>query len=169
MMMQARFLALGLSCVALAACASPVEQYPSLAIRDSEQWSGTMAVPDAQPYVPAPPAEATLGQVEQLAAQARSVHSEFLAAAPAARQRANAARGAGTGSDAWSDAQVVIADLEARRSQTMIALADLDRLYIETSTAGEAVASIAVVRDEVVALVDQENALIAELLSTVGG
>lgn len=165
--MQARFLAIGLSFVTLAACASTAEEYPSLAIRDSERLTGSMAGAEPQPYIPTPPGEPTLDRVAQLAAQARASHAEFLAAAPQARRRAGAARGASAGSEAWAVAQVAIAGLETHRSAAMIALADLDRIYVETSNAGESILPIADVRTEVVELVDQENALIADLLANM--
>jgi len=128
-----------------------------------------MAVTPAQPYVPAAPGGETLDRVEQLAVQARASHAEFLAAAPAARRQAMAASGANTGNEAWAVAQVAIADLEARRSLAMVALADLDRVYIETSNAGEAIAPVEDARSEIIQLVEQENALIAELLAAIGG
>ena len=126
-----------------------------------------MAAAEPQPYVPAPIGVATLDNVEQLAAQARGAHAEFLAAAPAARRSANAADAGRVGSDAWAEAQIAIADLETRRSQTMITLADLDRVYVDTSNAGEAIAPVADVRGEIAQLIEQENAVITELLNMV--
>ncbi len=126
-----------------------------------------MAVVEPQPYIPAPPSASTLNQVDQLAASAREAHAEFLAAAPAARRRAGTAGAGSTGSDAWAAAQVAIAGLETRRGQVMIALADLDRIYVETSTAGEAIAPVADIRSEIAELVEQENALISGLLAAV--
>jgi len=166
-MTQARFLCLALLSATLVGCAGTAEEYPSLAIRDSERLSGTMAAAQPQPYIPPSPDAATLASVEDLAAQARNAHARFLAAAPDARRRARAAGASRVGSEAWAQAQVAIAELETRRSQTMIALADLDRAYVETSTAGEAIAPIADVRSEIMQLVEQENALIAELLNAV--
>jgi hypothetical protein len=148
----------------LAACASPEGAYPSLAIRDAERWSGTLEVA-AQPYVPATTAAPTLVSAVQLAAAARALHAEFLAAAPAARRSVAAADGAGPGSDGWAVAQVALADLESRRSRMMVTLADLDRLYADTSNAGEAIAPIADERADVVAMIDEESALIAQLLA----
>ncbi|KLI64035.1 hypothetical protein AAV99_06685 [Aurantiacibacter marinus] len=163
--MQARFLALGLISATLAACASPAEEYPSLAIRDSERLTGSMAAAEPQPYIPPPPSASALDQVEQLAATARAAHAAFLAAAPAARRLAGTAGAGRVGSEAWALAQVAIADLETRRSLTMIALADLDRIYVDTSSAGEAIAPVAQIQTQIAAMVEQENAIIAELLA----
>lgn len=144
-------------------CASASGDYPSLAFRDGERWAGTFDVAEAEPYVPEPPAAETVERTVQLAREARSAHDEFLAAAPEAERQTFAAQSAGVGSEAWSVAQVALANLESRRSRAMIALADLDRIYVDTSTAGEAIAPIADVRGEVAALIDTENALITRL------
>lgn len=153
--------------IALAACAGQGGDYPSLAVRDAERWTGTMAAGAAQPYVPAPPGAPTLERTVQLAAEARSIHTDFLAAVPNARSRVAAAQG--TGSESWAVAQVALADLEARRSRVMVALADLDLIYADASSAGEAIAPVADDRDAVAAMVDEESALIAELLARLAG
>lgn len=156
-----------LSCLPLAAllasCAAPQDQYPSLAIRDIERVSGTMEVAPPPPPPPAQP-PATLERLDQLLADARTAHAQFLAATPTARSSAQAARGASVGSDSWGQAQVAIADLEARRSSAMIVLADLDRLYVNASSAAEDLTPIVVARDEIGSLVDQQNSVIASLL-----
>ncbi|QZH75322.1 MAG: hypothetical protein JY451_01450 [Erythrobacter sp.] len=163
-MIQARLPLLALL-LPLAACASPSAEYPSLAVRDAERWTGTMAAGEAEPYVPVPPGVPTLERAAQLVTEARSLHAEFLAAAPNVRSRVSAAQGASVGSDSWAVAQVAVADLEARRSRVMVALADLDLIYAETSNAGEAIAPVADERDAVAAMVEEESALIADLLA----
>ena len=163
-MMQARFPALMTAVLALSACASADDTYPSLAIRDGERMTGTIA---PEPYVPPPPTPSTIAGLEELAAQARAAHADFMAALPAARSRVNAARGSGVGSEAWAVAQVAVADLESDRSRAMIALADLDRIYVAVSTDGEAIAPVEDVRGPIAALVEQENAAIAELLAAL--
>ena len=161
-MLQARF-ALSVALLpVLAACASsPVGEYPSLAIRDAERWTGSLEV---EPYVPPAPPAASVASAGELAAQARAAHQRFLAALPAARNRVAAARGGSVGSENWSRAQVAIADLESHRGQTMIALADLDRIYVATSTDGQAIAPVQYERGEVEALVAEETAIIDGLL-----
>ncbi|MEL1250835.1 hypothetical protein [Aurantiacibacter gilvus] len=147
----------------LAGCAAPQGEYPSLAVRDTERVSGTMEVAPPPPPPPAQP-PATLERLDQLVADARASHTQFLAAAPAARTSAQAAGGAATGSDSWGRAQVAIADLEARRSNAMIALADLDRLYVNAASAAEDLTPIVAARDEIGALVDEQNSIIDSLL-----
>lgn len=153
--------------VLLAACASPEGEYPSLAIRDIERVSGTLEVEPAPP-LPPPPAD-TLASLDDLAASARAAHQRFLAAEPQARAIAVSAAGASRGSDAWARAQVAIADLEAQRSQAMIALADLDRIFVEAATSAQATESVADVREEIDALVAQEDAVIRALLDRLAG
>ena len=50
----------------------------------------------------------------------------------------------------------------------MIALADLDRLYVDAATGGSELAQIADVRDAIAALVEEEDRQIARLLGTIG-
>lgn len=151
----------------VAACASPASEYPSLAVRDIERVSGTMDVASAPPS-PAPPA-ATLASLDDLAATARAAHQRFLASAPEARSLADSAAGAPWGSNSWARAQVAIADLEAQRSQAMIALADLDRIFVEAATSAQSTDSITAVRQEIDTLVAQQDAVIRSLLTTVEG
>ncbi|RJY10092.1 hypothetical protein [Aurantiacibacter aquimixticola] len=149
----------------LAGCAAPDGEYPSLAIRDAERITGTI---EPEPYVPPPPAPAVLSRTEDLVDAARAAHGRFLAAVPEARRRANAAQGAGIGSEAWSVAQVAVAGLETHRGEVMISLADLDRLYVAASSEGEAIAPIADDRAAVATLAEEEDAVIAELLAAIG-
>lgn len=166
-MLQARLPLSAALFALLAACASPDGEYPSLAVRDIERVSGSMEVEPAPP--PPPPAPATLDTLQDLAENARAAHQRFLAKAPEARTITRAAAGAPRGSEAWSRAQVAIADLEAQRSQVMIALADMDRIYVDAATSAVATESIADVRSSINALVDEENALIQDLLTTLAG
>ncbi|WP_338243860.1 hypothetical protein [Aurantiacibacter hainanensis] len=166
-MVQARLLLSAALVSLLAACASPEGAYPSLAVRDVERISGSMEVEPA-PLLE-PPAPATLANLEDLAENARAAHQRFLAAAPDARAITNAAAGASRGSEAWARAQVAIANLEAQRSQTMIALADMDRIYVDAATSAVTTESITEVRSDIDALVEEQNALIQSLLATLAG
>ena len=146
----------------LGGCAAgPAGDYPSLAIRDAERITGTLSVP--QPYVGAPPSAAILGQLDALESEADAAHAAFLAEAPRASSIVSAARGAEIGSEAWANAEVALASLTTARSRTMVALADLDRLYVSAAVEGGALDAIASVRDEVQAQVAAENATIAAL------
>ena len=159
-------LALAATALLLAGCARP-EFYPDLQIRDVERVSGSMEVP-AQEYVPTPVAPATLAELDSLVADVRAAHGRFNAQAPEARRAAERARGAGVGSESWSVAQVAVADLEGIRSAAMIALADIDRIYVDAATGGDAIARIEAALGEVNGLVAEEDATIASLLATIG-
>lgn len=161
--------------LALAACASvPDAEYPSLAIRDAEratlgfeQPTGDCAVP-AEPVVPvvvAPPpppvSDAILAQVARWRAQARDAHADFERALSETRA---AVRGSGSvGSKSWGRAQVAYANLRSIRARTAVPLADLDTLVATRRVAGEPVEPIVAARDEVAALIEQEDAALAEL------
>lgn len=152
-----RFCLLALLGGSLGACAAS-DKYPSLAIRDAERATGTLQPPAAAAYTP-PPA-AVLDRLDQLAAEAASAHQAFLAEAPQARSTVAAARGADVGAESWARAQVALAGLEASRSRAMIALADLDRLYVDAAVDGTDLARITATRDRVAAQVDEQNATI---------
>ncbi|KLE32322.1 hypothetical protein AAW01_11955 [Aurantiacibacter gangjinensis] len=149
----------------LGACAAPEGEYPSLAIRDVERLNGTFE-PAPPPEPPALTPEA-VADIDSLLARARAAHAEFTEAVPAARTRAQRASGAARGSEAWSVAQVAIAGLESSRSEAMIALADLDRLYVAAMTDAVAVAPIDAARNEVDAQVVEQNAVIEALLANL--
>lgn len=151
----------------LAACASPDGEYPSLALRDAERVSGTLEPAEPAPYVPPPTPAAVLGRLEQLTADAASAHRAFLAQAPAVRSKVSAASGAGEGSDACAQAQVAVAGLQASRSKAMIALADLDRLYVDAGVQGGATDRIGAARDTVAAQVAEQDSTIDGLLRSL--
>lgn len=149
----------------LAGCASPASEYPSLAIRDAERIAGTLE--PAEPYVPPLPAPEVLGRLEGLAAAARTAHQAFLAEAPRASAVVESARDAPVGSENWARAQVALASLISARSQTMVPLADLDRLLVDAAVEGNAIAPVVAAREGVEAQVANEDATIARLQQVV--
>lgn len=152
------------SCGLLSACASPDGAYPSLAVRDAERVSGTL-----QPavFVPEPPTAATLASLSELQSDAARAHQAFLAAVPAAQRMASSASGAAVGSENWARAQVAVANLESIRSRAMIALADLDRLFVVAATEGGALDDIGLARSNVIDMVFQQDRQIAALLANL--
>ncbi len=151
----------------LAACATPAEDYPSLALRDAERVSGSFEPAPPAPYVPPPTPAAVVDRLGQLERDAAAAHQAFQAAAPAARSAVAAAGGAELGSEAWARASVEVAGLESARSKAMIALADLDRLMVDAGTTGGELTRIVAVRDTVIAQVEAEDATIEGLLRTL--
>jgi hypothetical protein len=147
----------------VAACATPPDEYPSLAVRDAERVTGTLEPIPPTPYVPPPTPAAVVDRLDRLAAEAATAHRAFLAEAPAARSAVGAASGAEMGSDAWARASVALAGREGARSKAMIALADLDRLMVDAAVAGGELERIVAVRNAVTAQVDEQNATIERL------
>ena len=161
-MMSQRVLAT-LLCALAAGCASTPGDYPSLAIRDAERVSGTLQ--PAEPYVPAPVDAATLASVEGLVQQANAAYAAYRGKLERVRATALRARGASVGS--WAAASVALAELETERSRTMVALADLDRLYVAAATEGSATDELANAQNAVNEMVDFETAQINEIHATL--
>ena len=72
-------------------------------------------------------------------------------------------------SERWAQASVALAVLESRRSEVIVALGDLDTLYVRHRTDGEEAAEIAEVRDSVTALIADEDAVLESLRGKVAG
>lgn len=152
----------------LAACASTGDAgFPSLATRPGERVSGTAnPVPAPAP----PPATAETGsRIARLRAQALAAHTRFGERRASAANLSAAAQGAAVASEAWSVAQVALASLEAARSEAMIALADLDSLFVNAkndavATGGSGdVDAIGAARNEVIGWIAEEDATLAAL------
>jgi hypothetical protein len=148
---------------ALAACASAQSAYPSLAIRPGERVTGTMTPAPAAPAPPPATPAATLDRLVELTGEASAAHRQFLDQVAGARGAVAAARGAEVGSDAWAAGQLALAGLDAARSKTMLALTDLDRLYVDAVTGDAAAQRIGAARGEVEQLVAAENVAVDEL------
>ena len=150
-----------LATLALCACASTPGDYPSLALRDIER-GGSLNPPQTEVTV-ATPAPEVINAAYELTEAVRSANAAFRAVEGEARARVAAAAGAAAGSEAWARAEVALAALSTERSQAMVALADLDRLYIAASSAGESVEEIAPLRAEAERLVLLQDGVLAEL------
>ena len=151
----------------LAACASASEEYPSLAIREAERVRGTIDTPpqvDAEPPAPPRPVPpALLEQVAQYRAQAVEAHAAFLDAAGSARRAVAAARGAGIAGYSWSSAAVAVADLQSRRSRTAEAVTDLELVAVQVELEQLPNVEVGAAYQDVLALLAEEDALVAEL------
>lgn len=144
------------------------EGFPSLAIRDSERITGQMPAPDAAAQSrPAPQPEPTT-EIAAIVARARSADTRFRAEQPAAERLITSVAGSASGSDGWSRAQLVIASLEAIRSETMLALADLDQIRVTAQAAGEEATQSTAAVAEVEAMLAGQNRLITALLVRLG-
>lgn len=166
--------------VLLSACASQGE-FPSLAKRPAElaleaapapapvapgriSGSGAPASPAPDAVVSQRPVSADLtARLGQLQDAARAAHDRFTGKRALAGQLVSAASGAAPASEAWSVATVAVAELESARSDAMVSLGELDRLYAAERVDGGDGGAIAAVRDQVTAWVADEDAVLAEL------
>lgn len=121
--------------LALSACASS-GKYPSLMPRAVERITGTAQVVTPEPAPPAAPIAADFtARLAQLVSQARAANDRFARQRPGTERLIASASGAAVASEAWSVATVGLADLEAARGETIVALAELDQLYASESIA----------------------------------
>lgn len=165
--MPATVLSLALT---LTACAA-AKDYPSLERRPAERLTGSAppVTPQAPPAPPAPLSPQLETRLSQLVEQARAAHQRFGARRGAAERLVAAAGDSAPGSEGWSTATVALSDLESARSDAMVALAELDALYASESIAASetgnraSVDAIATARDQVTALVGEEDDTLARL------
>ena len=157
-------LLLAAATLTLGACASDKQGYPSLARRPIERLSAAPPATAAPITTPPPaPAAAVLGELDLAVAQARGADARFRQQIERTRALVGAARNAPVASEAWSVATVAVSDLESTRSDAMIALADVDSAYAHSRIAGEDTTAIAAARDQILAFVSGEDAVLADL------
>lgn len=152
---------------AMAACAANDGRYPSLQMRPAERVAGTFE-PATPPPAPAPMAEGTLGRLGDLEAAARAAHARFAAQAPEARSLVLAGRGADVTDNRWGAAQIALADLDGIRSETAIALGDIDLMFVDATLTNTERAAIERTRSAIVALVAEEDGVLANLRGEAG-
>ncbi|MBW8755387.1 MAG: hypothetical protein JF595_14830 [Sphingomonadales bacterium] len=154
----------------LTACAA-AQDYPSLERRPAERMAGSArpVTPETPPPPPAPVSRELTMRLAQLVEQARAAHGRFAAKRGNAERLVAAGGTSAPGSEGWSVATVALSDLESARSDAMLALAELDQLYTrETIAASEtgshaSVDGIAAARDQVTALIGEEDNVLAAL------
>lgn len=149
----------------LSGCAAGNVDYPTLEIRDFERSSGTFSAPDTPNAPPTPLAPAQLSRIAELESKALAAHQAFLNAAPSARRAVSRGAGASPGSNASGDALVALADLDAKRSLTAIALADLDLIYAEQATALNGRNEVDAARNAVTRMLRNQDTVLRELRS----
>ena len=158
--------------LAIGGCATgPAGKYPSLALRDAERAKGEFNPGEVKTIdVPKVDVPATGPLPERLAAlveQAQAAHRGFTQSQANATRLAAAASGSAVGSDAWASAQVALADLDSARSEAAIALGDLDTLFIAATVDSADSTAIASAREQVLALVGEEDAVLERLRAQV--
>jgi len=155
---------LTLAALILSGCGS-TQGYPSLAKRPAERITGSaQPVAGETPAAPAPITAdpAVPSRIAQMQERARDAHARFASLKAKVDQLTLAAKNAPVASEAWSVASVGLAQLESRRSEAMVALADLDSLYARNRVDGGDGVTIAAARDQVTAWVADEDAVLAE-------
>ena len=152
----------------VAGCAKDQALYPSLAIRDQERVTGVATPVPPAPATPPVQGSAGTGNFAKYHADAADAHRRLLAAAEGARGTIAAARGAEVGGDAWSAAAIAVGNLETIRSEAMIALAELDLLYVAAQTEGRDVPELVSALSQVNAMVLEEDRLIAAMNQSIG-
>lgn len=155
---------LGAMGVTLAGCAGSADKYPSLAIRDFERAPAT-APGDGDDGGAGSPAlsQSDIQNLENLVAKAREAHQRFLRSAPQTQRLVSAAAGGGVTDNRWASAQVALANLESLRSEAAIPLGDIDRIYAESAIDLAMPDQVALARQDIVALIAEEDRLLASL------
>jgi hypothetical protein len=166
--------------LALSACADG--KYPSLAQRPAERRV-VAASPAAAPVAAGGPGRGGVGgragranDLAGLLKRTRTAHDAFLVHLRAARPLVDAAHDAPVGSASWLAANEALAELDTNRSDTVIALDQVDQLYVDDRVAhaledgdtGPALirpvaAAIGAARDSVLALIAEEDDVLADL------
>ena len=160
----------------LAAC-SAARDYPSLDRRPVERLGGSArpVAPETPPPPPAPASPVLATRLAQLVDEARGAHQRFEAKRRDAERLVKAGGSGAPGSEGWSVATVALSDLESARSDAMLALAELDQLYASESVAAAetgnraSVDAIVAARDQVTALVGEEDSILAALRGRMRG
>lgn len=171
-------LSIAATALLLGGCSSDRSRFPSLATRPVERAFGTAqpvdaaVVPDAT--APLPPSAGVVARIAALREQARSARRTFESRQPAAARAASAARGSAIGGEAWSVAQVALAQLDSARSQGMVPMADLDRMLIVAEQAAavgpnDDLVVIRAAQEEVSAMIADEDRTIANLRGQIAG
>lgn len=150
------------STLVLSACAAEQGSFPSLARRPAERIAETPPAPHEQP-VPVPPDPALIARIEVLETMARAADARFRARTAQARALISAAAGAPIASEEWSVATIALSELEAARSEAMIALAEIDSLHARAVIEETDSAALATAREKMVAMVSEEDRALADL------
>lgn len=158
---------IGCATLALAACAGSGDHYPSLAVRPAERVGGTFAVTNPVPD-PTPLDQPALSRIDTWLASARAIHARFVDRAASARPQVAAGRGSNPDDNRWALAQVALADLESIRSENAVMLGDIDLLFVDATLSNTERDQVAHARDAILALIQQEDRVLAELGSGAG-
>lgn len=154
----------------LTGCAMEDGQFPSLAKRPYEvDAKMTAPVEEEAPPPPSPLPQETLAAIDSALSRHASAQASFARARDTASARVGSARGSARGSESWVVAQLAISTADAARHDSLVAMADLDRLFIvraeeQALTTGlVGLERIGEARDKVAGDVEKQNAEMARL------
>ncbi len=157
--------------LSLGACSLPEGEFPSLAKRPYET-ADPVAEPASEPQVLSTSLPDSLrAQLDGLVGKHAAAAAAFQTALPAARQAAQSAAGAAAGSESWVQAQMEVSRLEEKRSDSLSALAEIDRLVAVERDKGADEGLVALMtpyQEKVRRAVDAQTALIVELTNLIG-
>jgi hypothetical protein len=122
--MSRRLLALLLPVSALAACATPAGDYPTLAPRAAEGIDPR--IPVEKPVIVNEPSATLRAQLANLISEAQAGDAAFNDAASAAERAASGS--GGPGSESWVQGQQALSAAQAARVRTTRALGDIDAI-----------------------------------------
>ena len=169
MSLRLQTVAILLAALSLGACAQDSGEFPSLAKRPAERVTATYGTPPA-PVTRAPlplPSPQVLGEVDSLVAMAQRADGRFRRGEATARRLVGQAGRARLGSEPWAVATMAVSELEAARSQAMVPLAELDRMFADAMTRGEDVTRIADARDRVIGIIARQDQTLIRLLRSL--
>ncbi|MEL7190146.1 MAG: hypothetical protein AAGK17_11380 [Pseudomonadota bacterium] len=147
----------------LSACAGDKGRYPSLAVRDIERTSGQFAGTNQAGDVPVAAPVASEADLRSFVMKAREAHLRFDAARSVAQNAVTSGAGAGSESASYADALLALADLSSLRSETALALGELDLLAADAKTQFAPETEILAAQSEVAALLDKQDEAIDRL------
>ncbi|WBO24004.1 hypothetical protein [Sphingomonas abietis] len=142
-------------------CTRPLDGYPSLAPRPIETLS--LNEPEHAPPPPETADPAAVARYAPFVERARAADASFRKVLAEERASLVRGRGAATGSDAWTAAQVSLSRVETARGTTGKALADLDAARDGDPTRTNTGAALASQQafEQVQTIADEEQAAVA--------
>lgn len=155
----------------LGGCSLPEGKFPSLAKRPYET-DAPIAEPPMEPEILSTSLPDSLrAQLDALLTRHQAAEAAFRSALPAARQAAQAGAGAPSGSEAWVVAQMEVSRVEEKRTDSLTALAETDRLIAGEREKGAdqgLIALMAPYQEKIRSEVEAQTAIIVELSSLPG-
>ena len=159
------------SSLLLGACALPEGEFPSLAKRPYETEAPIVEPPAEAEFLSTSLPDSLRAQLQALTDRHNAADTAFRNALPAARQAAQLGSGAAEGSEGWVVAHMEISRLEKLRSDSLSALAEIDRLIAAERDKGadEGIIRLAAPYQEAVRKdVDAQTRTIVELSNLPG-